>query len=61
MDEILHIEDVSALTGVPVDSLRYYRQQGKGGPRSGRLGKRIVYRRSDVDAWIAAAFEDVTA
>jgi predicted DNA-binding transcriptional regulator AlpA len=30
---------------------------GEGGPKSGKLGRRVVYRRADVEAWIAAAFD----
>ena len=38
-----------------VNTLAYWRQIGCG-PSWARLGKRIVYRQSDVDAWIEAQF-----
>jgi predicted DNA-binding transcriptional regulator AlpA len=48
---LLNLEDVSALLQVPVATLRYWRQRGEG-PPSFRLGKRVMYRRSDVGAWV---------
>lgn len=55
--ELLRIEQVSERTGVPVNTLRYWRQLGTG-PKSARLGRRVVYRATDVDAWIDAQFAD---
>jgi predicted DNA-binding transcriptional regulator AlpA len=49
--ELLHLEEVSEMTRIPVPSLRFYRHNGTG-PRSFRLGNRIVYKRADVEAWI---------
>ncbi|OBB10722.1 hypothetical protein A5731_22660 [Mycolicibacterium conceptionense] len=60
MSDVMDIEEASALTGTPVATLRWYRATGKGGPRSGKLGRRVVYRRSDVEAWIESAFEAET-
>lgn len=37
-------------------TLRYWRAQGIG-PKWAKLGRRIVYRRSDVQAWIDEQFE----
>jgi len=48
----LTTDEVSELTGVPGATLRYYRYLGTG-PRSYRLGRRIVYDRADVDKWVA--------
>jgi predicted DNA-binding transcriptional regulator AlpA len=56
--QILHIEQVATLTGVPLGTLRFWRAEGKGqGPRSAKLGRRVVYRRSDVEAWVDAQFD----
>ena len=55
MDKLLRIGDVSRLTGIPVNTLRHYRAH-KTGPRSTRLGRNIVYRESDVEAWVEAQF-----
>lgn len=49
-DELLTVEEVSTLFRVPAATLRYWRQHGQG-PRSFKLGRRILYRRSDLTAW----------
>ncbi|GEP40599.1 hypothetical protein NPS01_42620 [Nocardioides psychrotolerans] len=55
-DSLLDIEEVSARTTVPVGTLRYWRHLGTTGPRSTRIGRRVVYRESEVEAWIEAQF-----
>ena len=55
--DILYTEEVAALTRVPVATLRWLKATGQP-PKCGKLGRRVVYRRSDVEAWIASAFED---
>ena len=49
---IMSARQVSDLTGVPVGTLRYWRHAGTG-PASFTLGRRVVYRRSEVERWIA--------
>ncbi|SHU12293.1 Helix-turn-helix domain [Mycobacteroides abscessus subsp. abscessus] len=56
--DLMSIDEVSDETGVAVATLRWWRATGGGGPRSAKLGRRVVYRRSDVEAWIDAAFEE---
>jgi predicted DNA-binding transcriptional regulator AlpA len=55
MYEIMYAEEVSAMARIPLATLYYYRSTGMG-PKSGKLGRRVVYRRADVEAWIAEAF-----
>lgn len=57
--EFLTIKDVVEATGgiISEATLRWWDATGKGGPRSGRLGRRVVYRREDVQAWLDAAFD----
>ena len=43
---------LSALLGIPVSTLRYWRR-GSRGPRWRRLGRRYLYSRSDVEEWLA--------
>ncbi len=43
--------EVQAEFGFPIDTLRYWRQRGEG-PRSFKLGRRVVYDRSDLATWI---------
>lgn len=54
--ELLLLPEVAAMTRLSEDTIRWLRHKGTG-PRSGRLGRRVVYRRSDVQAWIDAGFE----
>ena len=49
---ILRIDEVHERTGIPVNTLRYWRHLGTG-PRSYRLGRRVVYDAADLDAWLA--------
>lgn len=51
--EYLGTKQVSAETGIPESTLRYYRHCGIG-PASFRMGRRVVYRRVSVESWIAA-------
>lgn len=53
--ELMRIEEVAELTGIPENTLRHWRAIGCG-PRSAKLGRRIVYRRRDVVDWVDAAF-----
>jgi predicted DNA-binding transcriptional regulator AlpA len=54
--KLLRVPEVSALTGVPEATLRFWRHMGTG-PQSAKLGRRVVYRESDVNAWVDAQFE----
>lgn len=49
---LMTTDEVSAMTRVKTSTLRYWRHQGNQGPRSFLLGKRIMYKRTDVEAWI---------
>ena len=59
MDKLLRLPEGAEMTGVPANTLRYWRHVGKG-PRSGRLGRRVVYREADVRAWLDSAFSSDT-
>jgi excisionase family DNA binding protein len=50
--ELLTIAEAAELLRAPVATLRYWRHLGTG-PRSFRLGRRVLYRREDLQAWIA--------
>jgi len=49
--DLLTITEAAVLLRVPVATLRYWRHLGTG-PRSFRLGRRVLYRRDDLHAWI---------
>ncbi len=51
--DLLTIAEAAQLLRAPVATLRYWRHQGSG-PRSFRLGRRVLYRRDDLHAWIDA-------
>ncbi|WP_237089621.1 helix-turn-helix transcriptional regulator [Nocardioides dokdonensis] len=47
--------EVADRTRLPVGTLRWFRHQGTG-PRSAKVGRRIMYREADVLAWIDDQF-----
>jgi excisionase family DNA binding protein len=51
--DLLTIAEAAALLRAPVATLRYWRHLGTG-PRSFRLGRRVLYRRDDLHTWIDA-------
>ena len=51
--ELLTITEAAELLRTPVATLRYWRHC-KTGPHSFRLGRRVLYRREDLRAWIDA-------
>ncbi len=55
--KLLRVPDVAALTGIPENTWRFWRHEGTG-PKSARLGRRVVYREEDVLEWIDAQFEN---
>lgn len=55
MTDLLYIEEAAQEAKKSVATMRWLRATGQG-PRSGKLGRRVVYRRADLDAWIATAF-----
>lgn len=53
---LIGIRDLSQLTGTSENTIRYWIKYGNGGPPFGRLGRRIVFKVSDVEEWINSAF-----
>ncbi len=51
--DLLTITEAAELVRAPVATLRYWRHLGTG-PRSFRLGRRVLYRSDDLHAWIDA-------
>jgi DNA-binding transcriptional MerR regulator len=51
--KLLTIAEAADLVRAPVATLRYWRHRDIG-PRSFRLGRRVLYRREDLSAWIDA-------
>ena len=61
-DELLTISEVAAIVRAPIATMRYWRHLGNG-PRSFRVGRRVVYRVADLQPWIddQASASDATA
>lgn len=61
-EKLLSIEDVAEMIPTATQAtLRYWRRTGYG-PQSAKIGRRVVYRQSDVQAWIDEQFQSpVTA
>jgi predicted DNA-binding transcriptional regulator AlpA len=58
-DPYLVTEEVAALFRTSPSTVRYWRHLGKG-PRSIKVGRRVLYRQSDVQAWADAHPSGVT-
>ena len=55
--QLLTLTETAARLRTPVATLRYWRHLGTG-PDSFRLGRRVVYRRDDLDRWITAQHDE---
>ena len=57
MEPMLTMEEVQAKwPNLRVPTLRWWRHRGIG-PRSAKIGRRVFYRESDVQAWLDEQFE----
>jgi len=54
--DLMRVEDVAQETGISVNTLRYWVTQGTG-PKSAKVGRRRMYRRADVQAWLDEQFK----
>ena len=57
MNDLLGIPEASALLGIPESTLRWYRMESRTkptGPKSFKVGRRVRYRREDLEAWLSA-------
>ena len=57
MHEYLTTAEVAHLLRTSPESVRYWRHVGKG-PKSFRVGRKVLYDRRDVEAFIAAARDE---
>lgn len=51
MDELITTEEYAAAARAPVSTVRYWRAQSIG-PIGFKVGKRVLYRKRDVQAWL---------
>jgi excisionase family DNA binding protein len=54
MPNYLTTAEVAELLRTPAETVRFWRHVGKG-PRSFKMGRRVLYAREDVEAFIAEA------
>lgn len=54
---LMKMTEVSEYTGISISTLRWLRHQRRG-PKGGVVAGRVMYRQSDVDAWLDAQFEN---
>lgn len=57
--KLLSVGEAAELLGRSVETLYYWRKQGKG-PRAFRLGRRLVYPLDDLNAWVDSAREETS-
>lgn len=57
--DLMTLEEVAERLRVPVPTLRYWRARGEG-PNGFKLGGRLRYRCSDVEAWIEEQYAATT-
>ena len=53
---LMLVEEASEFLRVPVATLRYWRATGTG-PKSAKVGGRVMYRQADLEAWINEQFD----
>lgn len=54
MSTYMTTEEVARLCRTSPETVRFWRHVGKG-PRSFKVGRRVLYAAADVEAWLAAA------
>ena len=59
-DELLTLPEAAEVLDVPVSTLRAWRYAGTG-PVSFKVGKRVRFYRSDLDAWVRAKRDTAAA
>lgn len=54
-NDYLDANETAELVRRPASTLAYWRHRGEG-PRYAKVGKRVLYRREDVEAWLESQF-----
>ncbi|MCV7169075.1 helix-turn-helix domain-containing protein [Mycobacterium manitobense] len=55
--DLLTVNEVAEMTRLTPATLRWWRSVGHSGPKSFKLGRRVLYRRADVEKWMQDASE----
>lgn len=56
MSETMTLVEVAQEQRISPATLRYWRHRGEG-PKSFKLGRRVMYKRADVEAWVQAQYD----
>ncbi|MDP1876895.1 MAG: helix-turn-helix domain-containing protein [Actinomycetota bacterium] len=54
MTKYMTTAEVAEVSRAPIETVRYWRHIGKG-PKSFKVGRRVLYAVDDVEAWLDAA------
>lgn len=60
MTTLLTTAEVAEMCRTSVETCRYWRWQGTG-PRSFKVGRRVLYKAEDVEAWLAQRYQTTSA
>jgi predicted DNA-binding transcriptional regulator AlpA len=58
--DLLTLDQFAEMVNTSVNTVRYWRQIDYG-PKSARIGRRVMYRRVEVEAWIGEQFVNTAA
>jgi excisionase family DNA binding protein len=56
MSDLLTLEQFAEYVNTPVNTVRFWRQNGYG-PKAAKIGRRVMIRRADAEAWVQAQFD----
>jgi excisionase family DNA binding protein len=56
-DQLLTLDQFAEMVNTPLNTVRYWRQSGYG-PKSARIGRRVMFRRAEVEAWLDEQFAE---
>lgn len=56
MTDTMTLAELAEERHISPATLRYWRHRGEG-PKSFKLGRRVMYKRADVDAWVQAQYD----
>jgi hypothetical protein len=56
MSGLLTLEQFAEMVNTPINTVRYWRQTGYG-PTFARIGRRVMVRRADAEAWVQDQFD----
>jgi hypothetical protein len=57
MSNLMTLEEFAEFVNTPLNTVRFWRQSGSYGPKFARIGRRVMVRRSDAEAWVQSQFE----